>query len=65
MNDEYLPNYERMLLTKTVDEVHQAYPNVSRTQIEQDMAEIRASDTEWERAKLRRFLRKIKHLIYK
>ena len=64
MDTAYLTNYERMLLTGTVEEIQQAFPNVLRQQIENDMAEIKAQDTEWERAKLRRFLRKIKHLIW-
>lgn len=65
MSFEYLTDYERMCLTASVDEIQRAYPLVPRPQIEQDIKLMKAMDTAWERAKFRRFLRKVRGFIYR
>ena len=67
MSDKYLylTDYERMCLRSSVEEIHRAYPNLSQTQIEQDIKLMKAMDTAWEKARFRRFARRIKSLIYR
>lgn len=65
MSQEYLSHYEQLCLVATPTEIKQAYPRLSIKQIKLDIELMKAMNTEWERAKFRRFLRKIRHLIYR
>lgn len=61
----YLTDYERMCLTKTEEEILDLYPNLSLPEIREDTRRMKTQDTEWERAKFRRFLKSVKHLVYR
>ena len=64
MSFEYLTHYDRLCLTTSVEEIRAAYPHISPVQIEQEVKLMKAMETEWEKAKFRRFLRKIRAFIY-
>lgn len=61
----HFTHYERMCLTKTAEEVWGLYPKLSLPEIREDIKRMKAQDTEWERARFLRFLKSVKHLIYK
>ncbi len=65
MSQEYLSHYERMCLKAAAAEIKQVFPRLSMRQIKHDIELMKAVNTEWEKAKFRKFLRKIRHLIYR
>ncbi len=64
MSQKYLSEYDRLCLRATVEEIQAIHPNLSREQIIKDIEEIKAQDTEWGRASVRRHLKKIKAFIW-
>ena len=65
MGQEYLSDYEKRCLNDSAEVIQKSYPLVSLNQIREDIKAMRYLDTPWERANFRKFLRKIRSLVYR
>lgn len=62
---EYLTDYEKRCLNDSAEVIQKSYPLIPLSQIRNDIESMKSLDTPWEQAKLLRFLRKIKNLVYR
>ena len=64
-NNPYETEYDRACAELTKEEVHCLYPDLSLKEIERDQAEMKEERSELNQQRIARFLKTIRHLIYK
>ena len=65
MSQEYLTDYEKRCLNDSAEAIQKSYPLVPLKQIREDIEAIKQLATPWEQAKFRRFLCRMKSLVYR
>ena len=65
MDKAYLTNYDRDCLAMSLQDLQRKYPNVPPAQLENDIQEIKVVCCELNQARFKKWLRKMKHLIYR
>jgi hypothetical protein len=65
MDKAYLSAYDRDCLEMNLPDLQAKYPNVSQVQLERDIDEIKMVCCELNQARFKRWIQKMKHLIYR